>query len=82
MRQAQGETGEESGPIRASGFQLTLELLVFSGIAVLLFLIAARIPATRLDANVVLGIAVVLHATGLVRLAVRASDFAGQDEAR
>lgn len=81
MQQLQSEPDESSPAPETSGFQLTLELLILLGIGALIFVTAARIPAARSDAAIILGIGVVMHAAALVRLAVRAADFAEHDAA-
>ena len=78
MQRLHAESGEGDGAVDTSWAQLSLELLIFAGIAVLLLLTAERLPAGRVAGNFVFGIAVVLHGAGLVRLSLRAADHARQ----
>jgi len=81
MRQLQPEPDANAGASGTSWTQLGLELAVFCGIALLLLVAAMRAPAGRTDVGIMLGIAVVLHATALVRLALRAADHLERDRA-
>ena len=79
MRQTHAETGgDENEAPESPWIQLGLEAAVLCGIAVLLLVVATRVGA-RPDANILLGIGVVLHAAGLIRLASRIADRADRD---
>ena len=67
-------SGKRSG-IRGAWLQLTLEVVVFVGIALLLALVARKLPGARPDAGVVYFIVLALHGFGVLRFAQRAAEF-------
>jgi hypothetical protein len=75
MEQIHDRADETAKRPNATWLQLSLEVMVFSGIGVLLCLAGARIPDGRADAGFVFAILVALHAGGVVRFVLRASEF-------
>jgi hypothetical protein len=75
MEQVSSQGPGERAGIRGVWLQLTLEAVVFTGIGVLLAVLARQLPGARADAGVVFAMLLVLHGCGVVRFAREAAEF-------